>query len=181
MAAASSGCGNAWVVFPKYPAPYSHPHYEALNEPEVVINQVIAGAKLWQYRSATDYESTLPISVRVICRVQDKKDVAGTVELESLKIAIDGETRYARRFGNVLMSFDGSEKKIEDIYCSSGDGYCKFFCREQLPPEVYERGQELTVTAVISVTRQGRTESRAVSSQYVGAAKRGLLRRPYVP
>lgn len=50
LAAARNGCGSAWVILPKYPAPYSYPHYKEVTESEVAINDAAIKTYLLQSR-----------------------------------------------------------------------------------------------------------------------------------
>lgn len=179
--AALSSCESAWVVFPKYPAPYSYQHAKKVKGVEIEINHVTVGVSLGQSRSIFDYESPTAISVHVTCQDVDKKAATGAIRLEKIFIEIEGENRFAQRFKDVVIAFGAGERKVDGVFCSGKDREITFAIFE-LPRQVaYKKGQTLTVNAAVAVTHQGITEKGEVSSQYVGTTKKGLIRRAYVP
>jgi len=181
VAAALNSCENAWVVFPKYPAPYSYQHPKKVTGSEIGINHVTVGVSLGQSRSIFDYESPTAISVHVTCRGVDKKAATGLIRLERVFIEIDGENRYTQRFEDVAVAFGGGEKKVEGVLCSGKNGEIRFAIFELPPQAAYKKGQTLTVNAAVAVSHQGVTKRGEVSSQYLGTTKRGVMRRAYVP
>lgn len=181
VAISLTGCDSAWVVFPKYPAPYSYPHHEKVEGAAIGINSVTAEVSLGQNRGIYDYESPTPISLHVTIRAVDKMAANGLVKLEKVAIVIAGETRYVRRFKEVAVTPGAGKRKVEGVYCSSTNSELSFKIVE-LPPQVtLEAGQTLTIHAVVAVTSRGITERAEVSSQYLGTTKRGVMRRTYVP
>ena len=181
MVVGLKSCESAWVVFPKYPAPYGYQHNKRVKGARIEINDLTAEVTLGQNRGIYDYESPTPVSVRVTIGDVERMSASGLIRLEKVVVDIDGEIRYSQPFGEVAVAPGDGEKTVEGVFCSGKNRELSFKVTE-LPPEVaLEVGQTLTIHAVVAVTSQGVTERAEVSSQYVGTIKRGVMRRSYVP